>query len=178
MNIFLAFNQREAYSCVFAFDNFHSLITLRIGMNYLSQSNSFLPLKAVVLFFITWSCYLLQASFGIHATPQWTGSGHEAIRKLQRAKKKNTFVFFSLNEMNQFNQEFWQAQAAINGEEQWYATLSCSSEVSHWGHMKLYFPGFLLNILVFIYPRIRPLWPYNTRTYITWIFFGIQSGSS
>lgn len=113
MNIFLAFNQREAHCCMFAFDNFHSLITLRIGMNYLSQSNSFLPLKAVVLFFITWSCYLLQASFWHSCYPSVNWFRSWSHQKTTEGKKKIMFVFFSLNEMNQFNQEFWQAQAAM-----------------------------------------------------------------
>lgn len=105
--------KRTIFSCVLVFDNFCCLTNLKIATNYLSQANSFLPLKAALLFFIMRSCYLLQASFGTHATPQWTGSVHEDIRKLQRVKKR--FLFLSFSEMNQFTQEVW-LSANCNGK--------------------------------------------------------------
>lgn len=105
--------KRTIFSCVLVFDNFCCLTNLKIATNYLSQANSFLPLKAALLFFIMRSCYLLQASFGTHATPQWTGSVHEDIRKLQRVKKR--FLFLSFSEMNQFIQEVWLSANSSHG---------------------------------------------------------------
>lgn len=173
MNILLAFNQREAYCCVFAFDNFHSLITLRIAMNYLSQSNSFWKqwscssLPGPVISFKQVLAFMLPLSELVQVMKP---SENYRGRKKKGLFSSHLMRWISSTESSDKRKLQW-GRAVIG------TTLSCS-KVSHWAHMKLYFPGFLLNILAFIYPRIRPLWPYNTHTYITWIFFGIQSGSS
>lgn len=156
-----------------AFENFCSLITLKIAMQYLSQSNSFLPLKAMVLFFITWSCYLLQASSGIHATPSVNWFSSWSHQKTTEGKKKR-FVFFSLNEMNHFNQEVWQAQTAMGKTAVTATTLSWSSEVPNWAHMKLYSQAFW-SINWFSYILQSGPYDHTVHVHTYRIFFGTQS---
>lgn len=124
-------------------------------MNYLSQSNSFLPLKAVVMFVIIWPCYLLQASSGIQK-----GFFYSHLMQWMSSTKRS----------DKHKLQWW---GAVIG-----TILFCSSEVACRAYTKSYFLVFLLDILIFIYPRIRALWPYSTRTYITWFFLESTLGSS
>lgn len=157
---------KENHSCALVFGNFCCLINLKIATNNLSETNSFLPLKAVLYSStrgpVTSFKQALALILLLSELVQFlnTSENHRGLKK--------RFFFFSFSEMNQFTQEVWQVSTAM-GRAVIETTASCSSKVSNWGHIKLHW---------FLYTPGWPWWslsPYRTHTYMTRIFFLIQS---